>query len=49
VPEACKAAIREVSSVEPRAHESQTYARGYQVYRALYPTLRPLYGLIGSV
>ncbi|MCW5980836.1 MAG: xylulokinase [Bryobacteraceae bacterium] len=49
VPEACKAAIREVRSVEPRAHESQVYARGYQVFRALYPTLRPLYGLIGSL
>jgi xylulokinase len=49
VPEACKAAIREMSSVEPRTHESQIYARGYQVYRALYPTLRPLYGLIGSL
>ena len=48
VPEACKAAIREVSSVDPRSHESQVYSRGYQVYRALYPTLRPLYGLIGS-
>ena len=46
VPEACHAAIHEVSSVEPRAHESQVYQRGYEVYKALYPSLKPLYGLI---
>ena len=46
VPEACRAAIREVSSVEPRAHESQVYQRGHEVYKALYPSLKPLYGLI---
>ncbi len=46
VPDACRAAIRETSSVSPRPHESQIYNRGHEVYRALYPTLRPIYGLI---
>ncbi|MCP5110066.1 MAG: xylulokinase [bacterium] len=46
VPEACRAAIREVGSLESRAHESQLYERGYEVYKALYPSLKPLYGLI---
>jgi xylulokinase len=49
VPEACRATIREVGSVAPRAHEFQIYKRGYEVYKALYPCLRPLYGLIGSL
>ena len=44
VPEACAATIREADSVEPRAAESAAYARGHDVYRALYPALRPLYG-----
>jgi xylulokinase len=46
VPEACKNAIREVESVLPRPHESQLYRRAHEVYRALYPSLRPIYGLI---
>jgi xylulokinase len=43
VPEACKATIREAESVMPRAAESQTYASGYETYRALYPALRPIF------
>jgi xylulokinase len=46
VPEACRAAIREVDSLLPRPHESQLYRRGHEVYRALYPSLRPLYSLM---
>ncbi|MEN6537623.1 MAG: xylulokinase [Bryobacteraceae bacterium] len=49
VPEACRAVIREVDSVLPRPHESQKYRRGHEVYRALYPTLRPIYGLIENL
>jgi xylulokinase len=49
VPEACRAVIREVDSVVPRPHEMHTYARGYEIYKALYPSLRPLYGLIGGL
>jgi xylulokinase len=49
VPEACKAVIREADSVTPRPHESQVYRRGHEVYRALYPSLRPIYGLIENL
>lgn len=44
VPEACAATIREADSVEPRAEESALYSRAHDVYCALYPALRPLYG-----
>jgi xylulokinase len=44
VPEACVATIREADSVEPRAAESALYSRAHDVYRALYPALKPLYG-----
>ena len=43
VPEACTATVREADSVMPRAAESQTYASGYETYRALYPALRPIF------
>jgi xylulokinase len=43
VPEACRATIREVDSTRPDAARAEVYARGHQVYRALYPALRPLF------
>ncbi|MGH9674389.1 MAG: xylulokinase [Bryobacteraceae bacterium] len=43
VAEACRAAVDEVDRVNPRAEEAGVYARGYEVYRALYPALAPLY------
>jgi xylulokinase len=46
VPEACRATIREVGTQLPRPHESQIYKRGHEVYRALYPALKPIYRLI---
>jgi xylulokinase len=46
VPEACKAAIREVESVQPRPSESERYARVHEIYQSLYPTLRPFYGRV---
>ncbi len=49
VPEACRAVIREVESVLPRPHESQLYRRGHEVYRTLYPTLKPVYSLIENL
>jgi xylulokinase len=49
VPEACRASIKEVDSVLPRPHESQLYRRGHEVYRAFYPSLRPIYSLIESL
>ncbi len=46
VPEVCRAVIREVDMVTPRPHEAQLYRRGHEVYRSLYPSLKPLYGLL---
>jgi xylulokinase len=43
VPEACRATIREAESVMPRAAESYAYVQGYEIYRALYPVLRPVF------
>lgn len=43
VPEACRAAIREVESVDPQPSESAYYARGHAVYRTLYPALKSVY------
>ncbi|MGH9663257.1 MAG: xylulokinase, partial [Bryobacteraceae bacterium] len=47
--DACRTAIREVESVEPRPRESQVYARGHQTYQALYPALKPVFGLIENL
>ncbi len=44
VPEVCRAAIREVDSVDPRPAERALYSSGHPVYQALYPALKPLYG-----
>ncbi|NIM05432.1 MAG: xylulokinase [Armatimonadetes bacterium] len=41
VPEACKATIRVVSSTSPNAKNAETYAALYEVYRSLYPALKP--------
>ena len=49
VTEACREAIKETGYASPRARESQVYARGYEIYRSLYPSLRPLYGLMAEV
>jgi len=49
VDEACKTAIEEVCTAEPRPRESKVYSDGYEVYRALYPSLRPLYSLFEGV
>jgi len=46
VVEACAATVRESDRLASRAYESQLYSRGHQVYKALYPTLKPIYRLI---
>jgi xylulokinase len=48
VPEACRATIRETDSQPPRSSEVHTYARGYAIYRTLYPALRPFYAQIAQ-
>jgi xylulokinase len=37
--EVCKAAVREVGFVEPRAAESEIYSSGHRYYQSLYPKL----------
>jgi xylulokinase len=48
VQEACRTAIREVESVEPRSSETAAYAAAHQVYQSLYPALRPVYSIIAE-
>jgi len=43
VSEVCRATIREAESVGPRLAESHAYARHYEVFKSLYPALRPLF------
>ncbi len=43
VEEACGAMVRERDIVEPRAEEAKIYGEGHDVYRALYPALKPLF------
>jgi xylulokinase len=47
VPEACGATIREAESIMPREMEVRKYAEAYETYKALYPALRPIFGMIG--
>ena len=46
VEEACRATIREVESIEPRPIESARYQKLHRVFQAIYPALKPIYGLI---
>ncbi len=43
VQECCRTAIHEVASVEPDAAEAKVYARGHEVFKSLYPALKPLF------
>jgi xylulokinase len=49
VPEVCRVAIREVESLDPRPAETEFYARGHAVYRALYPALKDIYRRIEAL
>ena len=40
VPEACRAVVREVSSIEADRDNAETYRKGHQTYQALYPALK---------
>jgi xylulokinase len=44
VGEVCAAAIHETDRCAPRPAEAAAYVKGYEIYRALYPMLRPFYG-----
>ena len=47
-PEACARTIREVDSCEPRRAEARAYSRSHQIYKSLYPALKPVYEAIGA-
>jgi len=49
VQEVCQKAIRETESVAPREVEAAICDRGYAVYRALYPALRPIFERIAEI
>jgi xylulokinase len=49
VPDVCRHTIRETESVSPRPQESAYYARAHEVYRALYPALKPVFGRIAEL
>jgi sugar (pentulose or hexulose) kinase len=40
----CRAAVRIVETVDPRAEAVKSYAEGHRKYQALYPALRGLWG-----
>jgi xylulokinase len=46
--ELCREAIREVSVKEPQAKQSAEYQKRYQIYRSLYPALRPVFQAIAG-
>jgi xylulokinase len=43
VPEVCRAAVRVVETVVPRAEAVKIYAEGHRKYQALYPALRGMW------
>jgi xylulokinase len=43
VPEVCRAAVRVVETLEPRAEAVNIYAEGHRKYQALYPALREMW------
>jgi len=49
VPEVCRNAIRETESVSPRPAESAYYNKAHDVYQALYPALKPIFGRIAGL
>ncbi|HUI56824.1 MAG TPA: xylulokinase [Bryobacteraceae bacterium] len=49
VQEVCQKAIRETESVAPREVEAAICDKGYAVYRALYPALRPIFERIAEI
>jgi xylulokinase len=43
VPEVCRAAIREVETVDPEPDQARAYAERHAIYQSLYPALTPFY------
>src|SRR6266852_3657510 len=49
VPEVCRAAIREVETVEPEPAQARQYAARHAIYQSLYPALRQFYALSAAM
>ncbi len=47
IEEACRACIHEADRIQPNTDSAEEYARMYRVYQALYPALKPIYGMLG--
>lgn len=46
VQEACAACTEETSATDPRTREGMAYAKGHEIYRTLYPTLKATFPLL---
>ena len=49
VPEVCRAAIREVETVEPDAGRASGYAERHSIYQSLYPALQSFYRSVATM
>jgi xylulokinase len=49
VPEICRAAIREVETVEPDASRARDYAERHSIYQSLYPALQSFYRSVATM
>jgi xylulokinase len=48
VPEVCRAAIREVETVDPEPDQARAYAARHAIYQSLYPALKPFYRAVSA-
>jgi xylulokinase len=48
VGEACKTCIREKDRLEPKADNADAYRERYEIFRSLYPALKPSFGAIAG-
>ncbi len=46
VEEACRATIREVDTTASRPAEVEFYSKSHKIYQAIYPALKPIYGML---
>jgi xylulokinase len=49
VPEVCRAAIREVETIEPDAGQARAYTERHSIYQSLYPALRSFYRSVATM
>jgi xylulokinase len=49
VPEACRVAVRETESTAPDRAAASYYSQAHKVYAAMYPALKPVFGMIAEL